>query len=71
MSKILLIIGIALAITGALMFIADLMPVDFLKQSSEQSYLKIEGSNSFSLISYRLHFLVVGIVCLLACKLKV
>ncbi|MEZ7276132.1 hypothetical protein [Pseudoalteromonas sp. 68 DY56-GL68] len=70
MSKILLIIGIALAVAGALMFIADFLPVDFLKQSSEESYLKIEASKSFSLISYRLHFLAVGIICLLAYKFK-
>ncbi|WP_421419702.1 hypothetical protein ACN9JF_07770 [Pseudoalteromonas lipolytica] len=70
MSKILLIIGIALAVTGALMFISDFLPVDFLNQSSEESYLKIEASNSFSLKSYRLHFLVVGILFLLAYKFK-
>ncbi|MCF6439524.1 hypothetical protein L1077_08805 [Pseudoalteromonas luteoviolacea] len=70
MSKVLLIIGIALVVAGALMFIADLLPVNFLKQSSEDSYLKIEAIKSFSLISYRLHFLVAGIVCLVAYKFK-
>jgi len=70
MSKILLIIGIALVVAGALMFLADFLPVNLSNSNSEESYLKVVPNDSFSILSYRLHVLIIGIVLLAVFKLR-
>lgn len=70
MNKILQLLGVVLTLVGAIMFLADYLPVDLLNQHTEDSYLKIVSDNSFSITHYRLHFLVVGIVLVLTSKLK-
>lgn len=70
MSKILLITGIVFVAAGAWMFLVDLLPMDLLNQSSEGTYKKYVPTDSFSISSYKLHFLAIGIVLLLIYKFK-
>ncbi len=70
MSKALLIIGAVLTVAGVMMFLADSLPVDFLDVNSGNTYLKTVPTDSFSLLAYRLHFIVVGLALLVFYKFR-
>ena len=69
MSKILLIMSVILIIVGVIMYLVDFLPIDMFSSKEEGVYYKIVATDSFSILSYRLHVLVVGLTLFVLLKL--